>query len=287
MPFLNLNQPGASLGGRIIRDKLFFYGNYEAFRLREQTSTLRTVLTPSAASGNFTYRDTAGGLRSANILGLRNIKIDPAIKSMIDQLPAANSSDAGDGLNTTGYLFNANSNEDRNHVITKGDYYLSPKHNFTGTYNYTTDKVNRPDQGNFYTTLPPVFNDNHNHLLSLAWRWTASPTLTNELRGGFNLGPSKFNTRDQSQKYLLSGLLFDSPVNTFLRQGRDTDTYTIQDNANWIKGKHQISFGYQSQYIRTAPFNDGGIFPTYTLGISSNNKTGFVAADFPGSVRRI
>ena len=282
VPFLNLNQPGASLGGRIIRDKLFFYGNYEAFRLREQTSTLRTVLTPSAASGNFTYRDTSGTLRSANILGLRNIKIDPAIKSMIDQLPAGNSTDAGDGLNTTGYLFNANSNEDRNHIITKGDYYLSPKHNFTGTYNYTTDKVNRPDQGDFYTTLPPVFNDNHNHLLSLAWRWTASPTLTNELRGGFNLGPSKFNTRDQSQKYLLSGLIFDSPVNTFLRQGRDTDTYTIQDNANWIKGKHQISFGYQSQYIRTAPFNDGGIIPTYTLGISSNNKTGFVASDFAG-----
>lgn len=282
VPFLNLNQPGASIGGRIIRDKLFFYTNYEAYRLRQQSSTLRTTLLGDARNGIFTYKDTNGVTQKANLLTMRGIQIDPTIKSMLGQLPTANSVDAGDGLNTGGYLFNARSNEDRNHFIYKGDYYLSPKHNFTGTYNYTSDKVDRPDLGDFYTTVPPVYNDNHNHLVSAAWRWVVAPTLTNELRGGFNLGPGNFNVSNDYSKYLLSGLIFSNPSNTFLKQGRDTNTYTLQDNASWLKGKHEIAFGFQSQYIRTSPFNDGGILPQYTLGISTANTTGLLSSELPG-----
>ncbi|QOY89536.1 TonB-dependent receptor [Paludibaculum fermentans] len=282
VPFLNLNQPGGSIGGRIIRDKLFFYTNYEAYRLRQQTSTLRTTLLGDARNGIFTYKDTGGVTKTANLLSMRGIQIDPAIKSMLGQLPTANSVDAGDGLNTSGYLFNARSNEDRNHFIYKGDYYLSAKHSFTGTYNYTSDKVDRPDLGDFFTTVPPVFNDNHNHLLSAAWRWMATPTLTNELRGGFNLGPGTFNVSNDYSKYVVAGLIFSNPSNTFLKQGRDTNTYTLQDNATWLKGKHEVAFGFQSQYIRTSPFNDAGILPQYTLGISTGNTTGFLASELPG-----
>ena len=71
-------------------------------------------------------------------------------------------------------------------------------------------------------------------------------------------------------------------MNTFLNQGRKTNTYSIQDNATWLKGKHEISFGFQSQILHATPFNDAGIVPTYTLGISSANTTGLTAADLPG-----
>src|SRR5216684_6587737 len=53
--FLNQNQLGASLGGHIIKDKLFFYTNYEAFRNRQKISTDRTILTATARQGIFTY----------------------------------------------------------------------------------------------------------------------------------------------------------------------------------------------------------------------------------------
>ena len=89
-PRLDLNQPGAALGGRIIRDKLFFYANYELFRNKQQSSRLRTVLTDSARNGIFTYRDTAGNLQTVNLSSLRNFITDPTIKAMIAQLPAPN-----------------------------------------------------------------------------------------------------------------------------------------------------------------------------------------------------
>lgn len=280
---LNQNQFGGSIGGRIIKDKLFFFTNYEGLRLKQSSSTLRTVLTDPARAGVFTYRDTGNVVRTADVLRLRNAQVNGALKPFIDQMPRGNSTDAGDQLNTTGYLFNARDNMDRNQFVYKGDYYLSPRHNFTGTYNYANEKLDRPDLGTFLSTVPPVYNDNHNNLLSLAWRWTPGATLTNEVRAGFNLGPGSFAVRNEYPRYQLDGLYYSNAVNTFMAQGRATDTYTFQDNASWNRGNHELSFGFQSQLIRSAPYNDAGILPTYTLGISANNRNGFTAADLPGA----
>ena len=56
----------------------------------------------------------------------------------------------------------------------------------------------------------------------------------------------------------------------------------MQDNATWLKGKHEIAFGFQAQLLHANPFNDAGIVPTLTLGISAANTNGLTAADLPG-----
>ena len=279
---LRLNQPGAALGGRIIKDKLFFYTNYELYRNKRQSGVNRTVLTDNARNGIFTYR-SAGVVQTKALSSLRQYTADPTIKAMLAQLPAPNNTDVGDGLNTTGYRFNARSNEFRDQFVFKGDYYLTSKHSFTGTYNYISNPTDRNDQGAFYTVIPPVSNTIKDNLLALSWRWTASPTLTNELRGGFMRADTAFVDSNEYPKYLLSAtnLLFSNPVNTFMNQGRKVDTYNMQDNATWLKGKHELSFGYQGQILRVAPYNDAGILPTYTLGISGVNTLGFVGGRFP------
>jgi len=281
-PKLNLNQPGAALGGRIIRDKLFFYVNYELFREKQTTSYTRTVLTDSAKNGVFTYVDTGGATRAVNLQTLRTYTPDPTIKGLIAQLPQPNSP-GGDGLNTAGYRFNARNNEFRDQLVYKGDYYITPKHSITGTYNYINNPTDRPDiTSTFYTTTPPTTNAITNHLLSLGFRSTISPAFTNELRAGFARTHSSFDVDAPGRKYLVSGTLFTNPVPTFMAQGRDTNTYPIQDNANWIRGTHQIAFGFQFQRINSSPFNDSGILATYSLGISAANTTGLTATDLPG-----
>ena len=282
IPHLDLNQVGASAGGRIIRDKLFFYINYELYRDREQSSRLRTVLLDSAKSGIFTYRDSGGGLHQTNLLTLRNIKIDPIIQAMLGQLPAPNSSGAGDGLNTGAYRFNARSNEFRDQLVYRMDYYLSPKHSISGTHNYISNPTDRPDAGNFFTTVPPVSNSLHSHLARASWRWTASSTFTNEVLVGFFRNHGDFLDSNKYPNVLVGGLIFSSPTNFFLDQGRTSDQYSIQDNASWIHGKHTFQFGFQTSLTRIAPFNDGGIVPTYNLGISAKNTSGLAASDLPG-----
>ena len=280
---LDLNQVGAAVGGRIIRDKLFFYVNPEFYRNKAQSSTLTTVLTDNARNGLFTYKDASGAVRTVNLLTLRNFAIDPTIKGMIAALPAGNTSDRGDGLNTTGYRFNAQSNENRNQIVAKGDYYLNSKNNFSISFNRIDNPTQRPDVGTFFTPAPVVANTIKDWLLSASWRITISPTLTNELRGGFLKTQTSFLDNNAYPKSIVAGLLFTNPVNTFLNQGRNPDNYHIQDNAHWVKGKHEVSFGFQTELLRIPVFNDAGILPTYTLGLSTANTTGLALADLPGA----
>src|SRR5262249_13548321 len=73
-----------------------------------------------------------------------------------------------------------------------------------------------------------------------------------------------------------------NPQNTFLGQGRTTNTYNLQDNANWVKGAHNVAFGVQVQKVRIAPYNDAAIVPFYNIGLPVNNTTGFTSGDLPG-----
>ena len=281
--FLDLNQVGASLGGHIIKDKLFFYVNPEFYRDKEQSSRLRTVLTNDAKTGTVTYRRCGGqhfpeiAVQPASIHSWTR-RLRRCWRKCLCPMPRG----AGDGLNTSGYRFNARSNESRDQMVGKVDYYLNSKNSFTGTYNYINNPTDRPDQGAFYTTVPPVSNTIKDSLLAASWRWTASPTLTNEVRGGYMRSNSSFLDSNDYPTSIVAGLLFSNPVNTFLNQGREVNTYSMQDNATWLKGKHEIAFGFQAQLLHANPFNDAGIVPTLTLGISAANTNGLTAADLPG-----
>jgi hypothetical protein len=294
-PHLNLNQLGGDIGGPIIKDRLFFFLHYEAYRLRTQVLNTNTVLTANALQGILSYPDANGNIQHFNILQAQSLAADPGMQALINATPLPNSTLVGDGLNTGGYSYNAAANEDRDNVTGRIDYYLSPKHIFSGSYLFNRDTVDRPDIGNFYTVTPPITNNDHSKLLSASWRWTPKPTLTNELRGGFNFSPGTFDSSGKLPPYLiepnvgsgtffdLDPLIFTPPVNTFLPQGRATNTWNLQDNATYTRGKHVITFGFQAQWINTAPYDFGGTVPDYGIGLSSNSPFGFSPGTIPGA----
>ena len=86
LPRLNQNQGGASVGGAIRKDKLFYYAGYEMVRLNQQTPQTATILTSDARAGIFTARDTTTIVRKVNLLTLRNAQIDPFIQTLLGQV---------------------------------------------------------------------------------------------------------------------------------------------------------------------------------------------------------
>ena len=170
---------------------------------------------------------------------------------------AINNFDVGDSTpsllrNTAGYRFNQRDNEVRDNVTVRIDYNLSTRHVFTGSYLWNRDNSDRPDLESDFSPIPRITNPNHSHFLSLGWRWTPTATLTNELRGGFNLAPGDFLTSQQFGQYLITGMLFTDPVTEGMAQGRATNTYSISDNAAWQRGRHFIQFGFHMQQITRA-----------------------------------
>jgi len=284
--FLNQNQLGGTLGGHIIKNKAFFYTNYEAFRLKQQTSQNPTILTPDARNGIFTYRDSGGNVQKANLLQTMGIQADPTVAGLLAQVPTAyNNTNVGDSSasllrNTAGYQFLKRNNRTRDNFTIKGDYLASTKNTFTLSYIYNRDILDRPDQDSTFNLVPSVTNNDPVKLMSAAWRYSPKPNLTNEVRFGFNWAPSIFLAAQDIPKYYVTGLTFTNPVNTFRTQGRNTDTYNFADNASWVHGPHSVSFGFQAQTTRIEQYNDAGITPTYTLGTAGN--TLLTNAQLPG-----
>ena len=278
-PFLNQNQLGGSLGGPIKRDKLFFYTNYEAYRQRQQMSVNRTILTADARQGIYTYVDRNGNVQKASVLAAAGVAMDPTMQSLLAQVPGPeniNNFDLGDsssGLlrNTAGYRFNTRDDRTRDNATARIDYNLSTRHVFSGTYIWNRDNLDRGDMSNDFALVPKISNLNHSHLLSSAWRWTPTPRLTNEARFGFNLAPGDFPTSQQFGAYIVDGMLYANPVNTQQRQGRNTNTYNLADNAAYVRGRHNVQFGFQAQRIAVESWDYADTLPVYTIGIGTGN----------------
>jgi hypothetical protein len=291
-PFLNWNQFGASLGGPILRNKLLFYTNYEGFRQRAETLVNTTILTPDAARGVFTYSDDNERTQKVNVLRAMGLEADPKAEEIRARIPGAqqiNNFDVGDSdrdllRNTAGYRYLAQNNEDRDATTTRFDMVLSTAHLLSGTYQYTREQGGRPDLANGYHRAPVLQNFIHTNLLSLGWRWSPDPFLSNELRGGFNLVPGDFRTTENRAEPLISGFLYTNPTVNFDPQGRYTDTFNLSDNASWLLGNHSFRFGGSLQQVRVENFNWAGTTRSFGLGVGFDSQFALDSSFFPGGI---
>lgn len=301
-PFLNRNQFGGRLSGPLplprfgeggpstYRNKGFFFGSYEGFRLRQSTLANRTILTSNARSGIFTYPDAAGALRTINILSLAGVPLDPVIASRIlANIPTAgNNNSIGDQRNTTGYTFNRLQNQDRETITTRWDVEANAKHSFSLITGWRTELLLRPDVDNGgYTQTPFGFQDNTTKSVVASWRWSPTAAFTNEVRGGHLSSLPKFDRNNQPTDFFLTLPLISSPESTFEAQGRDTKQGLLQDNAVYVTGNHSIRFGGQYQPFKASPFGPPAFaqssIPTLNIGTSTRTPS-LLSSQFPGGI---
>lgn len=310
-PFLNRNQFGGKLGGPIfnpgfgegttpgfLRDRAFFFVAYEGFRLRQSTSTTRTVLLPQARSGVFTYLDNSGARRTINIFtaaqqvpsgGSPITGIDPLVQSRIlANVPAGNNPLVGDARNTIGYTFSRAQNQDREAVQTRFDVDANSKNSISAIWSWRKELLLRPDVDNGgFNTIPFGFQDAKTYTFNTAWRYTPTGSLTNEVRGAVQLSRPAFGRNNQPTDIFLSLPLISSPESTFQTQGRNTAIWNLQDNAVYTWGNHSLRFGGQIYWFRINPFGppafSASTIPTVTLGTNTNTPQ-LTAASFPGGI---
>ncbi len=284
-----IHQFGFNVGGPVVKDKLFFFFNFEQERSPGTASVVRSVLTNSARAGNFSYvRQDNGELVTLDLLGLTGITIDPAIRSLIDSTPQPNDTSVGDGRNVSGFRFNSPDKSDAGWLIFRGDYQVNRKNAFTGTFHqFGFDYPNATGNaiGSVYPGLPGAGQDSTRRLASFALRSTFSPTITNEARFGFQAANPRFYTNETFDPgYRLDVSVFSNPVRSFLPQGRDTRNLDLMDNLTWVEGNHTLKIGGSVRWTQVDSFNDAGTVPTYILGFGPGNPDPLVPDIFPGGI---
>lgn len=311
---LNQNQRGGQAGGPVVKNKLFVYGSFEEFKAASTTLQNATIFTsPAAQAGSFSYHTdcdnvtitcpagvTPGQLETVNLLTFESTNgnvvsgrtvpaggftIDPTIASLIARIPsnaAVNNTQVGDGINTAGFDFNARNDALLKNTGGRADYTPTEHNSFSASYYWNRQIFDRPDIDTSFNTVPIVSNFDGINFFSTGWRWSPNANYTNEVRFGFDLAPATFNTAQKFGPSIITGTAFTNPDPNFFFQGRNTHTWSWQDNANLLRGNHSFGFGMQVQRVTIDAVNNAGTSTNFALGFGPSNADALLDSDFSG-----
>ncbi|MDQ2948647.1 MAG: TonB-dependent receptor, partial [Acidobacteriota bacterium] len=267
------NITGLSMGGPIIKNKTFVFGNVQFLQAKNTASTTRTVYTAQARQGILRYviggRNQPAGTATASVDAAGNvlagvqtgtynvvandpqhIGIDKVIQGYLGNMPLPNRFDTAgtDGLNTAGFVFAAGQLERQHDDTIKVDHIFNSKNTvyFRGAWGAQDTNCDAGNGGQpVFTGLPCIVNTERSpQNLAFNWRWSPTPVLTNELV----VGQSRFTFNFNQPSNDLTQIGFNSaPVNTTaiydFANLRTLKTYQVVDNLTWIHEAHTLKFG--------------------------------------------
>ena len=292
-PQLLRNIFGGSVGGRIKRDKAFFFFTYEGFREATATSAVREVPLPTLGQGIVRYFTDSGasdpgcpagtpaGVGCLTPTEINNAYIavngvspglNPAALNVLAAAAArypANSSSLGDGLNTAAFRFNATTPTELNVYHARFDFNLTDRQTLFARGAYQQDVITQV--GQFPDTLSPKLW-NHPKGIAVGHTWTISNSLVN--RATWGLTRASFSDGGDSNENLVNFRFIFSPLAFTRTLSRTTPVHNFVDDVSWIKGNHTFGFGGNVRLIKNNRTAFGGSFDEAVLNPSYYDFSG-------------
>ncbi|HEX3105734.1 MAG TPA: TonB-dependent receptor [Terriglobales bacterium] len=278
---------GGTFGGPIVKNKLFFFGDYEGVRHHTGGKASASLLTPAMLKGDFSALIPAGIQlfdTQNNFAPYANNQV-PVVNPVAIYLAAhpelypAPNSVPSDGLIQNDYQASQSSFVSNNQEDFKVDWTPENTDRVNGFYSQGTGS-------DFTTPLVPVFFPAHNtyptKIAGTSFVHTFSPTIINELRFGFTrvrwnngipsdpsglfglTGDQKVGIPFGTQKFV--GFTGQSLGNNASYIGTNANpqfftdnTFNYYDNLTWQRGRHFLSIGAQATRYQQNYLNAGNV----------------------------
>ena len=219
-----LEQFGATAGGRIIKNKVFWFVGFEGLRLDVADVNVDTV--PADAGTGATFANLAAAQASANMVDVCNYlkqtgNTNGPVNGLSAQLAglgnfatgsagsctvtAANNTATGENL----FPFNSVASSAAvnfvpalpnaaplNNGLVKGDWNLSEHHHLSGMY-YVSKSTSISSSGNLLPQWSSIISNN-TQMYEGDWTWTPNSSWVNDLRMGYSYGANQSAYGDQS-----------------------------------------------------------------------------------------
>ncbi|MGB7356276.1 MAG: TonB-dependent receptor [Acidobacteriaceae bacterium] len=309
-PPFHQNQFGASVGGPIKRNKIFFFGNYEGFRQLVPGDDYNLVPNANQLAGNF----------GADSQQLYNPYIlDPATPTGYavlpgNQVPSGYFSTIGQKIlalypapngsynNGTADYFNvATTTNNWDQFSGRVDYTISAKDTLFGRYTQENQTAIAPGMTSYNSQTFPSNPKN----VAIGWTHTFSPRLVDNFRYGWShtaVGLERSDGYDTSLANPL-GLInetdfpgSDGPpsigVNSYGNPGSTNGTDILREGLNmWTdalmlqKGKHQLTAGVDIRYEPIYSYEDWSATSIGFTGVYTGDPVADLLMGVPNTTR--
>jgi hypothetical protein len=290
-PILKRNQFGGTLGGPVIKNKLFFYSGWQSQRLSQLQATSKiTIFTPAELNGDFSLSNSTRTGPDPNVAAFlqKFPYFQPnaalAAQAIIDpsKINTVSKNYIKAGLiptNPTGFQISQSGGKDnRDELTNKVDFNPTSKDRISVTTGWSRQSRIDPYAGanvNGYTNQ----TDTKKYLMAINYVKTISSTMLNDFRftaqrnNGFQSVPSlKLPTPgelgigvtpDHATGPTVLG--FSSGMTAgFSVQGPTAlidNTFTTADTFTWMKGRHALKVG-----ATYTPYQNNTVYDFYING---------------------
>jgi hypothetical protein len=283
------NQFGGSIGGPIIRNKAFFFADYQGLLLRNGISYILTVPTDLMKQGTFLKSQFPAAIydpitrtpfptvtmSQGDAWQIPRSRFDKVSANMVNGStiwPTATSQ------NAISNNFNANTVEpDNNHQFdVKGDYQFGPSDRIFVRESYQRRDLTAPSPGTPFVQIGDVNATTRDHNAAIGYSHIFSTSMVNELRLGFN----RFYTLDFGNDYGTNqntavgipngndaafgatgfgnfsiGNIVQTGSQGWTNSHRISNSYQVTDNLTKVWGLHTITFGEDFRRLQASLTN--------------------------------